>query len=351
MDSESNNIEIQWIKALSDSNFILGFANYEEQASERLFSRFEVDLGFFVAGEESHFEETRESDTSKAYFYFFGDMSWGIDYVLGLSYFNSTIDSETQIRTVALIDGVVIDDQLEPVETTNPEVEDWLPKLAVGFELQSNLMVRAGYYEAFSQSRAVEKSIEPTTLAGFAQVYDDYEGVRSENFVAAVDYKERNTSVGMALESRNLQIPYDYSGTSVSYLSGSEEYVATYLTVLFSSAFSISIQPAYGERSIEDAEFTASSISEIDQSVFPIRLGLFNENAFSIEATQEFFHQRVRVLGEPERKNDSGWVTNISARYRFPGRLGSLSFGIENILNNEREVLSMGGETKSLYCS
>lgn len=66
-------------------------------------------------------------------------------------------------------------------------VQQWSPKFGVVWTPVPQLRVRAANYKALKRDLLAEQSIEPTQVAGFNQVYDDFNGTPTENLAVGVD--------------------------------------------------------------------------------------------------------------------------------------------------------------------
>jgi outer membrane receptor protein involved in Fe transport len=70
----------------------------------------------------------------------------------------------------------------------------------------------------------------------------------------------------------------------------------------------------------------------------PLSLSFFHPSGFSAVVTGTYFDQEgvfVRIGGSVRSGSDSFWTVDLSLNYRLPKRLGFLSVGATNLLDEE----------------
>ncbi|MDP2157845.1 MAG: TonB-dependent receptor, partial [Nitrospirota bacterium] len=83
------------------------------------------------------------------------------------------------------------------------------PKLGITWNVLPNTMLRAAVFRTLNRNPLRSQTIEPTQVAGFNQLYDEAEGVKSWRAGIGLDHKfSSSLSAGLEFSKRDLNVPF-----------------------------------------------------------------------------------------------------------------------------------------------
>ena len=74
-------------------------------------------------------------------------------------------------------------------ETGNVSQRLWNPKLGVTWAATNSLTLRTAAFKSLKRPLIADQTIEPTQVVGFNRLFDEANGMRSENLAAGVDFR------------------------------------------------------------------------------------------------------------------------------------------------------------------
>jgi hypothetical protein len=183
------------------------------------------------------------------------------------------------------------------------------------------------------------RTLEPTQIAGFNQLFDDPNATKSTRYGLGLDWLPRQgLTLGVELTWRDLEEPLvDFGGGAV-FEDREEELHRAYLYWTPTHRMSLTGEVVY-DRYGSSGEITSlTNIPELVRTVsVPVGLKYFLPNGLSAGIAGTYVDQRVQryefaTQGEGE---DSFFVVDASLAYLLPRRLGVLSVQVRNLLGEE----------------
>jgi tetratricopeptide (TPR) repeat protein len=217
-------------------------------------------------------------------------------------------------------------------------VAEWSPKLGFEWRPVSGLRLRAAALR--SLQRSIQPTIEPTQIAGFNQLSDNFTGTKVEQAAIGADYRlAPDLTFGMEAIHRDITPIFtsvDVSGDTDQVLGRQTEraYRAfAYWTPTDRLAFSASLERNEFSQSEKEA---FGQPSEIDTWLAPVQLGWFSPSGLFATGRLTFLDQAVErddSFSEQRDGRNHAFVADAVVGYRFPGRRGLVSLEINNILD------------------
>ena len=92
--------------------------------------------------------------------------------------------------------------------TTDRELSQLNPKLGIRAEVMDGLVFRGAVFRTSKREFVSDQTLEPTTIAGFAQFFDDFDRTDAWTAAAGVDLRAANNIwMGAEYLYRSLEIP------------------------------------------------------------------------------------------------------------------------------------------------
>ena len=82
------------------------------------------------------------------------------------------------------------------------------PKLGVEYRATDRLTLRAAAFRTVKANVVAQQTIEPTVVAGFNQLFDDFNGTKADQAAAAIDFRiSPGITVGIETIYREISLP------------------------------------------------------------------------------------------------------------------------------------------------
>jgi len=198
------------------------------------------------------------------------------------------------------------------------------PKVGARLKLTDDVTLRAGYYRTLKRRLVSDQTLEPTTVAGFVQNLDTFNGTVTDRIGLGVDARLTDALwIGAEATYGWLDLPgsTDDDATELTLLG--------YLNATIGDDIAIAVTPTY-EQSESDNLF---DIDELETFSLPMRVGYFDRNGLfaSIEGTF------VAQDGEEDGASfdDQFFMLNAAVGFRFAGQRGVVSIEGQNLLDSD----------------
>ena len=217
---------------------------------------------------------------------------------------------------------------------TEESFTQFSPKLGVEVEPIDGLRLRGAYARRLQRELVQDRTLEPTTIAGFNQFFDDFPQTDSEMIAGGIDYHVLdNVWVGGEYIYRELEIP-DLTQTAVNFI-GSEKIARGYLNGTYGDnwAASLSVEFIDADTDLLDRPDSVRTLQ------IPLSIRYFHESGFFAGAEAIWFDQESvgSAAGAMGLLNvdtsEEGLILNAVAGYRFPNRRGIASIELNNLLD------------------
>ncbi|MEJ2453919.1 MAG: TonB-dependent receptor [Candidatus Thiodiazotropha sp.] len=321
-DSIARTGELQWIQHISDHVFTLGAGYHDEDRSDRYDSlqTLTIELPgppfiFFDSLDQSIAPVEIDPSYKNAYLYSLLQLPHGFNLTLGAAY----ADFESSAVEVDAVD----------------------PKVGLTWEASDNVVLRATYLESLARPSNMDRSIEPTQVAGFNQLYDEVPGAETEHYGLGIDIKpSRSLSIGAEFNRRDIKAPI----TALSANSNSvpeERDEKRYLAYLYwTPIHNLGISLAYENEQFKRDLFSPESL---DTQRLPVGVSYFWQSGFYLQTVGTYIDQEIKQSGTVEQEDF--WNLDAVVGYRFPKRWGKAEIIVKNMLDKEFRYYDLSFQT------
>ncbi|MGQ0456330.1 MAG: TonB-dependent receptor domain-containing protein [Hyphomicrobium sp.] len=255
-------------------------------------------------------------------------------------YFYSNIKFPTPVTWTF---GLAADDfQREPIKIT--EVS---PKLGVRWDIADGFALRAAAFRWIKPALSANRTLEPTQVAGFSQVFDDTNGDDSWRYGVGLDWQAtKQIFAGVEGTWRDIDVPVltgALGGPATASESRREALHRAYLFWTPTDDLSVSAQFVYDRFEADPGLLTSFSNTPLLLETLSIPLGIryFAPNGFFAGLTVTYVDQHVVrsddakfFLGHSDG-DETFSVVDLSVGWRLPNRIGLASLSINNLLDED----------------
>jgi hypothetical protein len=234
--------------------------------------------------------------------------------------------------------GVAYDDfEQDPVF-----VDRVSPKLGVRWDVTPNLSLRGAVFRWVKPALAANRTLEPTQVAGFDQVYDDGDGDESLRRGAGLDWRvTKSVFFGGEATWRDILLPVITGENSAIFENAKEQLHRAYFFWTPASKLSLSGQVEYDFFEAETGLLTSDRTpTKVKTVSVPLAARYFARNGFIAGVGVTYVDQEVvrtpdaRALGFLDGR-ENFVVVDASVGWRFPKRMGIASLTVNNLLNEK----------------
>jgi opacity protein-like surface antigen len=236
------------------------------------------------------------------------------------------------------------------VEGTSDDAGEANPKFGLQWDPSfiPGMTVRAAAFRMTKRTLVTNQTLEPTQVAGFNQFFDDVNGTHGWRYGGAIDQKFTDSIFGgVEYSERDLNVPATLSGIgSVKTEADWDEQLARayfFWAPCDWLAFRAEYQWEKFKRDplLDDVFF---AFKEVETHRVPFGVQFFHPIGISamlgatwLDQSGEFFREDspVAPTGILEKGSRSFWVLDTALRYRLPKRYGFVSFGVNNVLDED----------------
>ncbi len=217
------------------------------------------------------------------------------------------------------------------------------PKLGVIWNPVPETTFRAAGFRALEKPLFSGRSIEPTQVAGFNQLFDDA-GLGADSWRYGVAWDQRlpwAAYVGVEASRRDSTVPFDLPDMDTGIFRKVEvdwrEYlVRTYAYWAVTNQVALSVEYLY-ERFEREPEMSGlSQVVESDTHRVPLSLAFFHPWGFQARVTGTYVNQSGEfgnAFTGVQSGSDQFWVLDASIGYRLPKRFGLITLEGRNLLD------------------
>jgi outer membrane receptor protein involved in Fe transport len=236
-----------------------------------------------------------------------------------------------------LVLGLSVDYLESRDATASPEDTEINPKLGAVLPVGPGTTLRFAAFRGMKRLPSVNASVEPTSVAGFNQVFDDLSRTVFSRYGAAVDqvWGKRHFA-GLEATRRNLRIPD-------AIVSGTDEKRIEWLHRAYWSWLVTPRLAAGAELRAEKLERENLPPSgpvlvpvKLDTKALPLTLTYHAPSGLFARARASFVYQKVFSrdgLGGESQQRERFSVVDLSIGMRLPGRRGLVSLEVNNLLD------------------
>lgn len=218
------------------------------------------------------------------------------------------------------------------------DLETVSPKLGVEVRPVPELTLRAAAFQTVKHRLIFDQTLEPTTVAGFNQAFQDDNGTRSMTYGVGADWQPLpwlwlgGEATWRDLDQPRSINPGQASGTFTTF-DGSEESLRAYAGVTFGEhvAASIGVQHIRQELAL-----SADDSQELETLLAPASVRWFHPSGVFAAAEAVFYDQDL-VRRSDGSADTQGAVVNLAAGLRLPEQRGALSVEVRNLFDRDVE--------------
>ena len=215
------------------------------------------------------------------------------------------------------------------------EVSETLPKMGLQWTPLPAIDLRAAFFGKVKRALVVEPTLEPSTIAGFNQLYDDLNGTRSYALGVGVDYRPTKAlSLGAEALGRSLNVPVL---TAQGYRVEEQKDIvgSAYAAYVVDDNLTTAIRYNYDRVRSASKLRPNTTVRRLDTHHVPLTATYNHSNGLFGEATANFVHQNVeRRVGNAE--GESNFVTfDASLGWKFQTLDGQFQFEAINLLDEQ----------------
>jgi tetratricopeptide (TPR) repeat protein len=295
--------------------------------------------------------------------------SW--DHVFGLSSLNSKFDLDIDVgpgifSTKSQIDiehdkfyaysrknwkdrawlnvGISADAYVEQSQISRHNV---YPKIGLTYAISPRNTVRFAYFSALKSTLGSSQRLEPTTIGGFNQTFDDLRGTKSDNYGVAYDFRLSSEAYGgFEFVERRLNVPYeffDFTGSPVTLTTNWKARTTRgYFYFAPAKAVALSVE-GYLEKLNFNSQLTGNNfLTSLRTFRVPVTFSVFPWQGFSWKFKATYVRQNgsyLPDLSSPTIAHDTSfWIVDTYMEYRIPRTRGSIQFGITNLFDKDFNV-------------
>lgn len=199
------------------------------------------------------------------------------------------------------------------------------PKLGARIWVTEDLVLRAAFTRTVKPPQFMDQRLEPVSVAGFDQYFDDFEGAEIQQVGLGADWRVLPwATVGVEGVVREIDNPIGFSPQVGTDVRGLRAYADAVLGPRVAVGLAFTHETSTSSDAFDLAEFDLNEVRGRVGYFHPsgffgaVELGYAWTQAFTFQALEDDFPLVEAVMG-----------------YRLPGRRGLLSLGVQNVLDTD----------------
>ena len=201
----------------------------------------------------------------------------------------------------------------------------WNPKLGIQWQVVPGTQLRAAYFETTKHQLITDATLEPTTIAGFAQFFDDFNRTWARGRAIALDLTPHDRVSASAAHSYRKVNTVD----SPSYLV--ERATEFNVSAIISDRWTAT---AGFRRQTDNVQRTFAF--ELDTDTFPVAIHYEDPRGFFGSARWTHFNQEWRPA-DVDEINTRFDAVDVAAGYRWNKGRYRVTVGIDDLLDDVEE--------------
>jgi len=320
VNEDADQVEAQFLHSMDSINFTLGAAWSESDRVDDVAIAFDHSL--FGPLDLPPSQEKYPTKHPRAYAYANIRSGDTLTWTLGASY-----DSFKQ-------DYFFDDFKLGSFKETS-----FNPKLGVQWDVRPDLRLRAAAFQVLKPALVSNRTLEPTQVAGFNQLFDDINGTKSRRFGVGLDWRmTREAKAGIEFTQRNLDEPLiDPNVGEWITEERKEQWHRVYVDWTASDCLAVHGELVYDRYRSESG--IATEFNNLPEKVLtwslPLGVTYFAPSGLFAGLGATYVDQTVRrsPFASQASGDDRFVLADASIGYRFPKRRGVLSLAVKNLFD------------------
>ena len=288
----------------------------DAQSVQLQYLRHDGPLRTVIGGAYMQSNLRRETD----FFGFFTNVeSANVGYYNGYAYFHFNLPQ--QVTWIG--GGSVVNYQRSNGE---PEIFQFHPKIGARWELNDDITIRASYLRNLKPSRVSEQLIEPSTIAGFNQFYESFDGSVVDQVGGRIDVMlSKHSWIGGEAIGRW----WDVVVIDAPNAETKEQLYRGYVYLTLWDKFALSAEFLH-EMSSSDAPF---DFEKWQTTSLPVTLSYFGETGLFGSVGIELVDHKFKDPGIGG--SDEFVVVGAAIGYRLPNNAGIISVEVQNLFDED----------------
>lgn len=216
-------------------------------------------------------------------------------------------------------------------------IKEWSPKLGVSWDLLDSLRLRAAWFETVKPALAGNRTLEPTQIAGFNQLYDDANGTRAERWGLGADWQPLSKlRLGLEFSGREID-QAAFLGEQVLFESQQEHLHRAYAYWTPSDWLGLSAELVYDRFKSAADTIDPDLPRDLETWSLPLRARVFVPSGWFGELALTYVDQSLeRSLATSLASGDSEFaLVDLALGYRLQGNRGVISLVAENLFDRD----------------
>ncbi len=216
------------------------------------------------------------------------------------------------------------------------------PKFGIEVELTPDTDFRLAYFDSYRRPILNDQTLEPTTIAGFNQFYDDRIGTQAKNYAVGFDYSYSD-NLKLALEAieRDLSVPFTITAgptTTIGLTDWRNKNIGFLAYWLPHHDLSVSFGVI---REIVERDQLLSNDNLISSRSYKLPVGLnwFNPSGWVARSKLTYVRQQGqfsdRLTNNVTAQRDNFVVVDVGLDYRFKHGRGNVGIGVLNLFDED----------------
>jgi tetratricopeptide (TPR) repeat protein len=215
------------------------------------------------------------------------------------------------------------------------------PKFGVQWNVTDRLTLRGAAFKVMKPALVNNRTLEPTQVAGFSQLFDDINATKSWRYGAGVDWRvTEDLAVGGEVTWRAMDEPV-FFGSDADFEDRDEQHHRVYGYWTPIDEVAVSGEFIFDRYTAEDGLATANDNlpERVSTYSLPIGVRLFSPSGFFAGLSGTYVRQEVRRAPTATRAegDDSFFLADAEIGVRLPNRVGVVGLQVRNLFDKEFE--------------
>jgi tetratricopeptide (TPR) repeat protein len=210
-------------------------------------------------------------------------------------------------------------------------------KFGLQWNVTDAVRFRTAYFRVVKPALSSNRTLEPTQVAGFNQLFDDPSGTKSTRYGAGLDIEATsNLSLGVEMTKRDMKTP-EFDADFDAFLDDQTEWHhQAYVYWTPTDRWSLSAKAVFDKFISRDA-LDIDLPEEVRTVSYPMGIQYFHPSGFFAGAQVTYVDQDVdrSSFSTLASGQDDFTVTNAAIGYRLPRRMGIVSLSAQNLFDKE----------------
>jgi tetratricopeptide (TPR) repeat protein len=212
------------------------------------------------------------------------------------------------------------------------------PKFGLRVKLNEAVELRAAYAETMARPLILDQTVEPTTIAGFNQFYDDINGAAAEFAGVGVDVRARpNLWIGAAGTRRWLDTPRGVTDDSFTIVETRETTIGGYASATLGDHWALSLEARHEMFQLKGEGLNLLP-HKVNTTSVPLSLRWFDENGLFTSVDAVYVHQTLTESPGAPQRDEHGVLLGGSVGYRLENGRGVIALEGGNLLDQNLEI-------------